>query len=78
MFKRIAAFALWYFAAVGIYFVIADLTETPRILGFLVGAGVAIFVAADPARLFWTRSEPARSSDQESELPTVTKSHGAI
>ena len=76
MIKRIAALPFWYFAAVGTYFVIADITNTPRMFGFVVGAAVALFVFADPAHLFWT--SPKRTEVPTSELRINREAHRSI
>ena len=59
--KRIAAVPLWYFASLGTYFAFADLTGTPRVIGFAFAVLVAVFVATDPAHLFWPRTAQTES-----------------
>jgi hypothetical protein len=77
MIKRIAALPLWYLATVSVYFALADLTGTPRVLGFLVGACVAIFVFADPAHLFWAPSSPRRTETPTTERQIAPEAHRA-
>jgi hypothetical protein len=71
--KRIAAFPLWYFATLGTYFVLADLTTTPRALGFVVAAAVAALVTIDPLHLFWAQTTQDATSPANVAASSVAR-----
>jgi len=66
MSKRILAGFLWFSAMWFGYEIVWSLFDVPRMIGPVIAAAVAAFVAIDPAARFW--SIPARRSTRELEL----------
>ena len=66
MSKRILAGLLWFGAMWFGYEIVWSLFDTPRMIGPIIAAAVAAFVAIDPAARFW--SMPATPPTRELDL----------
>jgi hypothetical protein len=61
MSKRIAVAGLWLVSVLWAWNYVAAMTGLPAALGGVLGIAVALFVAADPLRLFFARPRPVES-----------------
>jgi hypothetical protein len=65
MAKRILAGLLWFGALWFGYEIVWSLFDVPRMIGPIVAAVVAAYVAIDPAARFWSLPAPRRARDLE-------------
>ena len=60
--KRALSSVLWFASAWVAYEILWSLTGVPRLIGPIIAAAVATFVALDPFTLFWPVERPARTT----------------